>query len=122
MSDPRPLPTCQRKQGVETWIETRERLDAEWAPLRDERGRVVHGHAIITETPAEMCGRDLKDTYSTLRIHAPFSVSIIATRDGAAFGAIPRSTGHLSRESALEHARRALALQGKRYARKYGAR
>lgn len=120
MNAPRPLPPCDRALGPHRWTEQRERLDAEWSPLRDEKHRLVHGHAIITETPVEMCGRDLADGSYKLRIHAPFGVSIVATRDGAAFGAIPRSTGHLTRELALEHARSALVQQGKRYARKYG--
>jgi hypothetical protein len=122
-AEPRPLPPRDRQHGDVRWTETRELLDADWEPLRDEKRREVHGYAIITQTPAEMLGRELRDRYSILRFGTqPFHVSIYAVRNGIRFGAIPRSTAHETRELALEHARRALALQGKRYARKYGAR
>src|SRR5258708_1349386 len=118
-TEPHSFELRQRSHGDERWTETREFLDAEWAPLLDEKRRQVHGYAVITETPGEMVGRDLISYYHDrkigdlkpgfrLRINLPFSVAIIATRDGSAFGAIPRSTGHDTRELALVYARKAL--------------
>lgn len=112
-----------RKFGDETWEEHRFRLDAEWAPLVDEKRRKVHGYAHVEEIPARLLGRAFVDgsTHWTVPDKA-FGVKLIATRDGVGFGAIPRTTWHATREEAIAYARKALAQQGKRYAKKYGAR
>jgi hypothetical protein len=117
----KPLEALIRKFGGETWEEKRERLDAEWAPLVDEKHRKVHGWAHIEETPAHLLGRELRDGSMcwTLPTKA-FGVKLIATRDGAGFGAIPRTTWYATREEAIAYARKALVQQGKRYAKKYG--
>lgn len=108
--------------GVETWKVVCERVEPEYATLRDDKGRVVHGYAVVSETPAHMLGCTLHSPHGvTLTVPSlPFKVALIATRDGARFGAIPRSTWHATREEALAHARKALAAQGKRYAKKFG--
>ncbi len=112
-----------RTFGGETWTEQRSRLDAEWAPLVDEKKRKVHGWALIEETPAHLLGRLLQDgsVHWTLPAKA-FGVQLIATRDGMGFGAIPRTTWHATREEAIAYAKKALVQQGKRYAKKYGAK
>jgi hypothetical protein len=108
--------------GGETWEVQRTRLDAEWKPLVDEKGRQVHGYAIVEETPATLLGRVLKEGYSSWTIPAKaFGIQLIATRDGKTFGAIPRTTYYATREEALAYAAKALIQQGKRYAKKYGA-
>jgi hypothetical protein len=122
MKQPVALPSLARKFGEETWEERRERLDAEWQPLVDEKRRKVHGYAHIEEIPAHLLGRVLHDGYSRWTVpDKAFGVKLIATRDGVGFGAIPRMTWHATREEALAYARKALVQQGKRYAKKYGA-
>jgi hypothetical protein len=109
--------------GSETWEVKRVHLDAEWQPLVDEKGRAVHGYALIEETPAHMLGRVLEASFSRWTIGSKaFGVKLIATRDGKSFGAIPRTTWHATREEALAFAKKALSQQGKRYAKKYGAK
>jgi hypothetical protein len=122
MKQPVALPSLARKFGGETWEEKRERLDAEWQPLVDAKHRKVHGYAHIEEIPAHLLGRELRDVYSCWTVpDKAFGVKLIATRDGAGFGAIPRTTWHATREEALAYARKALVQQGKHYAKKYGA-
>lgn len=82
----------------------------------------MHGFAVISETPAHLLGQTLREgscsrTFGT----KPFHVELVATRNGKAFGALPRVTAHDDRDAALEHARRALVQQGKRYAKKHAA-
>jgi len=122
MKEPVALPPRARKFGDETWEEKRFRLDAEWPPLVDEKHRQVHGYAHVEEIPAHLLGRELRDgsVHWTVPDKA-FGVKLIATRDGAGFGAIPRTTWHATREAAITYAKKALAQQGKRYAKKYGA-
>jgi hypothetical protein len=109
--------------GDVTWEVTRERLDAEYAPLIDEKNRKVHGWAHIEELPQHMLGRVLQDAWSSRTIGTKaFGVKLIATRDGYGFGAIPRTTWYATREEALVFARKALVQQGKRYMKKYGAK
>jgi hypothetical protein len=105
----------------ETWEVARERLDAEWLPLADEKGRTVHGYAIVEEIPVHMLGRVIVEgSFSQALGTKAFGVSIIATRDGKAFGASPRTTRYATREEAITSAQKALVQQGKRYAKKYG--
>lgn len=121
MKEPVPLPPLVRTYGGETWEEKRERLDADWQPLYDEKHRKVHGWAHIEEIPAHMLGRELRDGSCGLTLASKaFGVKLIATRDGLGFGALPRTTWHGTRDEALSYARKALAQQGKRYAKKYG--
>lgn len=126
-NEPHPIAprTTNAQDGttVFKWESKRERLDADWRAVRDQYKRVVHGYAVITETPAEIVGRVFRSEWgSTMTMSSlPFSVSIYATRDSRGFGAIPRATSHATREEAVAHARRALAQQGKRYTKKFGA-
>lgn len=121
MKEPVALQPQSRQFGGETWEVKRERLDAEWAPLLDEKNRKVHGYAHIEEIPANMLGRTLKESYTTENLSdKAFGVKLIATRDGKSFGAIARTTRYATREEALAGARKALVQQGKRYAKKYG--
>lgn len=109
------------KSCGETWEVARERLDAEWLPLVDEKGRTVHGYAIVEEIPAHMLGRVLVDgSFSQTIGTKAFGVTIVATRNGKAFGASPRTTRYATREEAIASAQKALVQQGKRYAKKYG--
>ena len=121
MKEPVDLPSRVRNLGGETWEEKRFRLDAEWKPLLDEKRRWVHGYAHVEEIPAHLLGRELRDSYTCRTVPSEaFGVTIIATRDGASFGTISRTTWHATREEALTYARKALVQQGKRYAKKYG--
>lgn len=123
MKEPVALQSRIRTFGGETWEIKRERLDAEWQPLVDEKNRRVHGWAHIEELPARMLGRTLEEGSSRLTLGTKaFGVQIIATRDGLGFGALPPTTRYATRDEALAYARRALAQQGKRYAKKYGAK
>ena len=123
MKEPTALEPRVNTFGSETWTEKRERLDAEWEPLIDEKRRKVHGWALISEVPANMLDRTL--TNGPMRwIIGPkaFRVLLVATRDGEEFGALPRTTGHATHEEAIKYARAALAQQGRRYSKKYGTR
>jgi hypothetical protein len=112
-----------RTFGGETWEEKRARLDAEWEPLVDEKKRKVHGWAHIEEIPAHLLGRVLSEGSVHRAIgYMAFGVQLIATRDGMGFGASPRTTWYATREAAIAYARKALAQQGKRYAKKYGVK
>jgi hypothetical protein len=116
-----PTDSYERSFGGETWEVTRYRLTAEWQPLTDEKGRKVHGYAIIEQIPERMLGKSLKDGYSNLTIgDKAFRVRIYATRNGADFGAMPSSTAYATLSEAIAHTKKALAQQGKRYAKKYG--
>ena len=118
----KPLESRTRTFNGETWEERHERLDAEWSPLVDEKRRKVHGYAHIEEIPVHMLGRELRNDFSCCTLSSkPFGVQIVATRDGAGFGASPPTTWHATREEALAYAQKALVQQGKRYAKKYGA-
>ncbi len=119
-----PLPAQRHVMGDDSWEVARERIDAAWFPMVDAKGRVVHGYAVISETPSHVLGRTLKSKSGSTSWNLgtlPFRVALIATRDGGTFGAIPRETAHATRELAHAHAIRALRQQGKRYARKFGA-
>ena len=121
MNDLVDLQPSVHKFGGETWEVTRVRLNAEWAPLIDEKRRKVHGWAHISEIPARMLGRELADGSMRMTIHTKaFGVQLIATRDGMGFGASPPTTWYATREEALAGARKSLVQQGKRYAKKYG--
>jgi hypothetical protein len=110
-----------RRFGNETWETRRERLDAEWTPLVDEKNRRVHGQAFIEETPAHMLGREIHDGSCRMTIDSrPFGVRLVATRDDKAFGALARTTRHATHTEALRAAQRGLTAQGNRYAKKYG--
>lgn len=99
----------------------RYRIDATYAPLTDEKGRQVHGYAIIEEFPHEVLGRSLKYKYMTWNVSSDaFGVTTIATRDGKSFGASPRTTRYRTIELAVAGATTSLAQQGKRYGKKYG--
>jgi len=119
-----PLATRVHKFDDKTWEERRERLDAEYAPYTDDKGRKVHGWACISETPAHMLGLTLVSKHGMRWMigSKPFTVELVATRDGKGFGALPRRTSYATREEALAHARSALVAQGKRYAKKFGAK
>ncbi len=120
MSNLIPLPSRKHSFGGETWQENRYRLDAEWSALTDEKNRRVHGYAVIGETPPHLLGRHLQERNTHLAFGTlGFSVSIIATRNDVAFGAIPSMSMHATLESAVAYARKALVQQGKRYARKF---
>ena len=122
MNEPVALQPSIHKFGGETWEVKRERLDAEWAPLVDEKKRKVHGWAHIAEIPAHMRGRVLEDGSMRQSIGTKaFGVRLIATRDGNGFGASPPTTWYATREEALAYAQKALVQQGKRYAKKYGS-
>jgi hypothetical protein len=120
-SETRDLQPGLHKFGDETWETKRERLDAEWTALVDERNRMVHGCAFIEETPAHMLGREIFDGSCRMTIDVrPFSVQLVATRDNKAFGSLARPIRYATREEALAAARRGLSAQGKRYTKKYG--
>ena len=116
-----PTDSYQRSFGGETWEVTRYRVDAEWQPLTDEKGRKVHGYAVIEQIPERMLGKSLKDSYSNLTIgDKAFGVRIYATRNGTTFGAMPATTSYATLDEAVAHTKKALVQQGKRYAKKYG--
>lgn len=99
----------------------RYRIDAAYAPLTDEKGREVHGYAIIEEFPPEILGRTLKYAHYTWNVSQDaFGVETIATRNGKSFGAIPRTTRYSTIELAIAGATKSLVQQGKRYGKKYG--
>jgi hypothetical protein len=121
MNEPVDLQPSIEKFGRETWEVKRMRLDAEWAPLVDEKNRKVHGWAHIEEIPARMLGRVLESGSTRWTLSSkPFGVQLIATRDNKGFGASPPTTWYATREDALAGARKALVRQGRRYAKKYG--
>jgi len=121
MKEPVALGSSVHRFGHDTWEVKRERLDAEWTPLVDEKRRKVHGWACVEEVPPHMLGRTIDHGTARLIFSAkPFSVQLIATRDGQGFGAFSAQTWYATREEALAHARKALVQQGKRYAKKYG--
>lgn len=121
MKEPVDLQPSIEKFGGETWEVKRMRLDAEWAPLVDEKNRKVHGWALIEEIPARMLGWTLENGLMSLHISSkPFGVQLIATRDNKGFGASPPTIRYATREDALAGARKALVRQGRRYAKKYG--
>lgn len=84
------------------------RIEASYVALVDPKGRKVSGYAIITE--------ELRGT------EAPaFVVKTYATRNGKQFGAsFPRGTRYATRALAIVGAHKALAAQGKRYAKAFG--
>ena len=84
------------------------RIEASYTPLTDPKGRSVSGYAIITE---EVRGAE-----------APtFVVRTYATRDGKQFGAsFPRGTRYPDYAGAVAGAHKALAAQGRRYAKTFG--
>lgn len=83
------------------------RIEASYTALTDDKGRSVSGYAIITE---------LRGT------EAPtFVVKTYATRNGKQFGAsFPRGTRYSDYAAAVAGAHKALAAQGKRYAKTFG--
>ena len=120
------LEPSSRTFGSETWEVKRERLDAAWKPLVDEKGRKVHSWALVEETPPHMLGRVLVHEHTIYQtamvINAKaFGVQIITTRDGKNFGRVYSTAWHATREEALAYAKKALVQQGKRYVEKYGS-
>jgi hypothetical protein len=107
--------------GNVTWETTNERIVATYAPLTDEKCRIVHGYAVLTETPADMLGRTLTTQWGTTVAFGDkaFRVRIFATRNGENFGANPSATVYATRAEAVAHAHKALTAQGVRYAKKY---
>lgn len=122
MNDPVDLKPSTHEFNNETWVVKAQRLDPEWSPLTDEKGRKVHGWARIEETPAHMLGRVLSSgVFGKLTISdKAFEVRLVSTRDGKAFGAYHHGTHYATREEAINAARKGLVQQGKRYAKKYG--
>ena len=122
------LEPSSRTFGSETWEVKRERLDAAWKPLVDEKGRKVHGWALIEETPPHVLGRVLVNEHGSyptamvinINANKPFSVQLIATRDGKNFGRVYSTAWCATREEALAYAKKALIQQGKLYKKKYG--
>lgn len=121
-----------------TW----EKLTIEDYGLRDEKGRTVGGYAHIQKTqllariatdgtlifptwvkdPVGHNGTWRYDDGAAAADAAhivAFDVEIRATRNGATFGAIPRSTYYATIEQARVAARKGLDNQRKRYAKKY---
>jgi hypothetical protein len=87
---------------------TSMRIEASYAALTDSKGRSVSGYAIITE---ELRGTEPPS----------FVVKTYATRDAKQFGAsFPRGTHYATRDAAIAGAHKALAAQGRRYAKTFG--
>jgi hypothetical protein len=98
------------------------RIEASYAALVDPKGRRVSGYAIITEYAAADVGRVVSEGMVTHRgPDQPFVVRTYATRDGKQFGAsFPRGTIYATHDAAIAGAQKALAAQGKRYAKTFG--
>lgn len=84
--------------------------------LRDEKGRAVGGRVIVRGPWTPSAGQ-----YAGRRI---FTLYVYATRNGEDYGATPTKASAVvsTLEEAATAAEKALVAQGKRYAKKYGAR
>jgi hypothetical protein len=98
------------------------RIEASYTALSDPKGRRVSGYAIVTEYAASDVDRVVTEGDVTSRgPEQPFVVKTYATRDGQQFGAsFPRGKIYPTREAAFAGAAKALAAQGKRYAKTFG--